>query len=103
MSDDNIGVMSGPRLRGRVGPIEEPKEWIGQFCFEISMWTMDGETQVGEPMVFGPFKEEKLAHEEMNRAIKLACEEIEMKVTGQTCGKYFDLKAGGVMKSWNPN
>ncbi len=95
-----VGIMDGPRLRGRVGKVEEPKEWIGKWCFEISMWTMDGETQVGAPMTFGPFETEKEAHQKMNGAIRLACEAIEKKAHGSNCGKYFDLKAGGVMRSW---
>jgi hypothetical protein len=96
-----VGVMDGPRIRGKVGEIEETKEWVGKWCFEISMWTMDGETQIGEPFTFGPFETKKLAHEEMNRAIRLACESVEMGVVGKISGKYFDLKAGGVMKPWN--
>lgn len=96
-----IGVMDGPRIRGKVGAVEAPPELVGQFCFEISMWTMDGETQIGEPMTFGPFKTEKLAHEEMHRATRLACEAVEMGVVGKKSGKYFDLKAGGVMRPWD--
>lgn len=93
-----------PRIRGKVGTIEDPPEWRGQFCFEISMWTLDGETQVGDPIgPFGPYKTEKEAQDALRSATRKACEAVELGVTGQISGKFLDLKNGAVMRPWDEN
>jgi hypothetical protein len=93
-----------PRIRGRVGQASEPKEWAGKFAFEISMWTFDGETQIGDPFgPFGPYDTEAQAKDAMRRACQLASESIEQAMTGKVSGKYLDLKNGGVLRQWEEN
>jgi hypothetical protein len=89
-----------PRIRARVGKISEPQEFKNQWAFEISMWTFDGETQVGELGTFGPYKTEKEAHEKMRLMTQTICESVEHKMTGGISGKYLDLKNGAVMRPW---
>lgn len=89
-----------PRIRGRTAQIETPIEDAGKWVYELSFWEITGEKQIGEPMLFGPFNSEDHAHEEGMRLVQRACETIEKEETGQTSGKYFDLKNGGVMRPW---
>jgi hypothetical protein len=97
-------MMSIPRIRARVGKVDDPPEWRGQWCFEISVWTLDGETQIGNPIgPFGPYKTKKEATEKMNEAVRMCCERAEIMVDGKPSGKYFDLKNGGVMRRWETN
>lgn len=89
-----------PRLRGRVAEIELPIEDKGKFCYELSLWTFDGETQVGEPWLFGPFASEAVAMEKGKEIVKFAAEAIEKDMTGEVSGKFFDLKNGGILRPW---
>ena len=84
-----------PRLRGRVGLGEDNKPY-----FEITMWTLDGETQVGAPLTYGPWANEIEARDQMKIAMQIACEACE-DVTGTTrSGKYLDMKNGGILRPW---
>lgn len=87
-----------PRIRGRVGQDEN-----NQWCFEISVWHLDGEKQVGEPMTFGPWDSEKIAHEEMNRSVRIASEAAEKSMGCEPSGKYIDMKNGGILRPWESN
>ena len=89
-----------PRIRGRVGAADEGQGHDGKWFFEISMWTFDGEAQIGEPFQIGPWDTEEIAHIEMKKAARIASEACETAATGQTSGKYLDMKNGGVLRSW---
>lgn len=90
-----------PRIRGKVGIIDDPPELAGQFAFEISLWDLTGETKIGESFgPFGPFKTDREAQDELKKATKSVCEEIERTETGDVSGRYLDLKNGGVMRPW---
>lgn len=91
-----------PRIRGRAGEIEDG-EHKGMWGYELSMWTLDGETQVGEPWVLGPFKTKEEAQEVGMDAVKLACETIEQGLSGGVSGKYLDLKNGAILRPWDNN
>jgi hypothetical protein len=93
--------MMPPRIRGRLAQIAEPPEDEGKWVFEISMWTFDGEKELGPPFgPFGPFDTEDLAAAEMMRACQMAAEAIEIQTTGEVSGKYLDMKNGGVLRPW---
>lgn len=84
-----------PRIRGRVGTTDD-----GKFGFEISMWTVDGETRIGEPWEFGPFDTEKEAHEEMRKCAKFVADKCQEFKGLKPVDKYFDFKNGGIMRPW---
>lgn len=88
-----------PRIQARVGQATEPKEFEGKWFFEMFLTTLGGGE--GQPMgQFGPWDTEEIAHEEMRRACKLACEAIEEKMAGSKSGKYIDMKTNQ-MRDWN--
>lgn len=93
--------MSIPRLRGRAAQIESPPEDAGKWAYEITVWDLSGEHQVGEPLLFGPYDTEAIACEEGRKNIRRASEAIEEHVTGGVSGKYLDLKNGAIMRPWN--
>lgn len=87
--------MNIPRIRARVGLGEDNK-----YYFEISLWTFDGETKIFDPFTVGPWETEIKAHEEMNKAVQLVCEQIEKSKGLEPSGKYIDLKNGAVLRPW---
>lgn len=102
--------MSIPRIRGKSGQIEhDPKctdancgwhDKDGQWVYEISIWDLSGENQVGSPFIIGPFATQEIAQVEGLRAIQIAAEAIEKAATGGVSGKFLDLKNGAVMRPW---
>lgn len=84
-----------PRIRGRVGQDE-----YGNWVFETSLWTFDGETRIGEPFTFGPWRDEKEAHAEMNKCVQIMSETVEKMNGEEPTGKYIDMKNGGVLTPW---
>lgn len=91
-----------PRLRGKIGVIEAPEDLKGQFAYEITLWNFEGTHQIEKPIgPFGPFKTEAEAAASMKKTMRIACEEIEMRVAGETSGHYMDLKNGGVTRPWD--
>lgn len=91
-----------PRIRGKVGQIEEPEELKDKWCFNLSLWTFDGETQIGEPFgPFGPFDSEEIAQKELMIAARVACEGIEKAAGFEPSGKYIDLKANAILRPWD--
>jgi hypothetical protein len=92
--------MSIPRIRGRVGQIEEPYLDAGKWAFEISIWDLTGEHQVGEPIgPIGPYDTQELALSELKKATKLCCD----VATGEPSTRYLDMKNGGIMRPWEEN
>lgn len=77
-----------PRIRARVGQGDDKK-----FYFEISMWNFTGTEMIGgEPVgTFGPWKDEKEAHEKMNEAVELACK----AATNGEANGFVDFKNNG--------
>lgn len=80
--------MNVPRIRGRVGRGDDTK-----WYFELSLWNFEGTVMQGnEPLgTFGPFNSKKLAFQEMNRAVEIACKGVS---NGEATG-YVDFKNGG--------
>lgn len=95
----NNNASPPPRIKGRVGSVDEG-EFKGTFFFEIAMFDFYGEKQVGEPMTFGPYKNEPEARAEMMKAVRLACDTIETAVDGKPSVRFMDMKNGGVMRNW---
>lgn len=92
--------MSISRIRSRSGIIEEGKD-VGKWAFEVSLWTFDGEHQVGEPFgPFGPFDSQLEAIEESKRCVQLIAEVLEKTEGQKPSGKYIDFKNGGVLRNW---
>ena len=93
-------MLTPPRIRARAGQGDD-----GKWYFEVGLWTLDGETQVGdEPMgTFGPWESEAECRREMRRACELACNAIEESVTGKASGKFIDMNQNGKLRSWNEN
>lgn len=92
--------MIPPRIRGRTAEIEEPIEDAGKFVYEITIWDLNGEKQISEPMLFGPFDTEAIAKEQGYEIARRVCQGMEKQMTGSTSNKYLDLKNGAVMRSW---
>lgn len=88
-----------PRIRARVGQATEPPEMAGKYFVELSLWTLDGETLIGDWNI-GPWDTEEIAKKEMMRATQLVSQGIEKEMTGKMSDRYFDLKNGGVMRPW---
>lgn len=96
--------MNIPRIRCKSGQIESPPELAGKWCFTVSLWTFDGETQIGDDIgPFGAFDTQEQAINESKKAAQMACEDIEKNVDGKVSGKYLDMKNGGIMRSWVEN
>lgn len=91
-----------PRIRGRSGLIESG-EHKDKWGYELSLWTLDGETQIGGPWQLGPFKTKEEAQEAGMDATRLACETIEKGIDGKVSGKYLDFKNGAILRPWNNN
>ena len=88
-----------PRIQGKIGTVEDPPEFAGQFCFQLFLSTMGG----GEPESlgqWGPFKTEPEAKRAMMEMTRVACEAIEKSVDGKTSGKYIDMK-DNTIKKWD--
>ena len=84
-----------PRIRGKVGIMDYPKDLVGKFAFEISMWTFDGETRIGEPFgPFGPFDTEQQAQDELRKAVRFVCETLEKDAGLEPSGNFLDMKNG---------
>lgn len=96
--------MNPPRIRAQSFQFESPTEWKDKWGFEISMWSLDGETRIGDAIgMFGPFDTQEMAVAASKDAAKLVCEDIEKRMTGEVSGKYLDLKNGAVLRSWMEN
>lgn len=90
-----------PRIRGKIGQATEPDDVKGKWFYEISLWSFDGETQLGDPFgPFGPFETRVLAADALEHAAKNCAQIIEREQTGKVSGKYLDFKNGGVMRKW---
>lgn len=93
-----------PRIRGRLAQFDEPKEWKDKWCFEISVWTFDGETQIGEPIgPFGPYETKAEAAQELKRAARLAAESCEKGLGFEPSGRFMDMKNGAIVRPWDDN
>lgn len=90
-----------PRLRARVGEVEDPPEYKGQFCFEVFLtWPGEGEgRKLGD---WGPFKTEKLAKQKMREMVKEMSQLVEKEMTGDNSGQYLDMKTNEI-RSWDEN
>lgn len=94
----------GPfRIRTQSGQIESPPELAGKWAFEISFWSLDGETKLNAMGPFGAFETQKEAITESKKAARMASEEFEKAIVGKTSGKYFDMKNGGTLRPWDEN
>lgn len=93
--------MTAPvRLKGKVAQAEPGQGFDHKWFFTLFMFTLDNQ-QIGSPCgPFGPYETEALALEEMKGALKVCCEEIELKLTGQVSGHYIDMQNGGVVRPW---
>lgn len=85
-----------PRIRGQVGQAIEDRKWY----FEISIWTFDGEKQIGKPFLFGPHETKEIADQELKKKTQEVCEIIEKNAGCEPSGKYLDMKNGGVLRPW---
>jgi len=82
-----------PRIRAKTGQGSDNK-----WYFEISLWDFSGEHMIGdEPLgTFGPWDSEKIAKQEMNKAVELVCKTAS---EGQANG-YIDMKNGGKFRKF---
>lgn len=88
-----------PRIRGRSGIIEDG-DYKGKWAYEISFWELTGENQIFEPIELGPFNTKEESLKQGHAAIKEICEMFEEKLTGETSGKFLDLKNGAILRPW---
>ena len=89
-----------PRIQARVGQASEPADVAGKWFFEMFLSSLGGGNEPLSMGQFGPWDTEEIAHKEMRRACKLACETIEEKMSGQKSGKYIDMKTNET-RDWN--
>jgi hypothetical protein len=90
-----------PRIRGRVGQVNEPEEMKGKWVFELELTTLGGGDANVLPLgIFGPYQTEAEAHKKLQEASRTVCEEIERKMMGKSSGKYIDMKTNEV-RSWD--
>lgn len=95
-----------PRIRGCAGQadVDDPSHPdFGKWFYQVSLWTLDGETRVGDPWLFGPFESEAKACERGKQIIRDLSEHLEKEFTGKASGKFLDLKNGGVLRPWEEN
>lgn len=90
--------MKVPRLQGKIGVLEEPPEWKGQFGFEIYL-TFMGEGRGNRMGLWAPFKTEQEARVELRKVSREMSETIEMEMTGKISGQYLDMKTNE-MRNW---
>lgn len=89
-----------PRIRGVAGEIMDGPD-AGKWIYEISVWTLGGETQLFEPWMLGPFESRRQAQDVGRDATKTVCEAVEKAIgDGTISGKYLDMKNGGVLRPW---
>lgn len=88
-----------PRIRARIGTVEEPPELKGQFCFEVFL-ALSGEGEGQKMGDFGPFKTEALAKTRMREVCRTMSETIEKEITGKVSGKYLDIKTNE-FRNWD--
>lgn len=93
------------RIRARSGQIENEGPDKDKWAFEVSLWTLDGETMVGEPFgPYGTFDTQDEAIAESRKMVELISKEMSKRMNnGQPSDKYFDLKNGGVLRDWKEN
>jgi hypothetical protein len=89
-----------PRIRGQVGQAIEG-EHKDKWFYYASIWTLDGEKQIGDVFQVGPFDTEKMACEKGRELVKFISDQIEKQETGEVSGKYLDMKNGGVLRPWD--
>ena len=89
-----------PRIRGKIGQCVESddRSLIGKWFFDLYLTTLGGGEgyHMGQ---FGPFETEKIAQDELMNASKIACEEVEKSLTGESSGEYIDMK-DNKRKAW---
>jgi hypothetical protein len=85
-----------PRIRGKVGVIEEPLSEKGKYAFSVWVNDVSDQTEVDEQNPdfgpFGPFKTQRQAKRGLERVAKIICQTFEKRTFGKTSGKYLDLK-----------
>jgi hypothetical protein len=94
-----------PRIRGRVGLIEEhtdPK-FNGKWIAEMFLGMLgDGDPAAegkAPDFTFGPFDTQKEAEDLLSMACRDACDVAELAITGEKSGKYLDMKDNR-LKAW---
>lgn len=93
--------MTLPRIRGRVGQASaDSPEHAGKWFFELSIWDLTGEHQIGDSWDIGPWETEEIALQELKRGTRLVAETMEKAATGRVSGTYLDLKNGAVLRPW---
>lgn len=91
-----------PRIRGRVAQIDAPGDKDdNKFVYEITIWNLAGETQICDPILFGPYETEAIAKENGRIKVKDMCNFIEKEETGEISGRFLDLKNGAIMRPWD--
>lgn len=102
--EGQMNIQSVPRIRGRLAQYELPEEYKDKWCFEISVWTFDGEKQFGDPIgPIGPFDTEEIAKRELKLAVRIAAESCEKAMGQDPSGKFMDMKNGGIVRPWENN
>lgn len=90
-----------PRIRGKLGQIEEPLEDKGKWVFALGIWDLNGEKLLADLGIFGPYETEVLAKQEMKKSVRDVVQGYEKFLTGTTSERYLDLKNGAVLRSWD--
>lgn len=91
------------RVRARVGEATPGQGHDGKYFFEISIWDVAGIESAGPPWVLGPWETEKIAFNEMRKAVKVVSDVISKAEGGKESDAYLDLKNGGVLRKFEEN
>lgn len=90
-----------PRIRGKVGQIEEPIEDRGKYAFTLWLTTVGG-GEGKELGTWGPYPTEAEAKAEMKKTAQVAVEAWEIHSTGSKSGKYIDMQTNE-LRRWEEN
>jgi hypothetical protein len=90
-----------PRIRGKVGQIETPKEQKGKWAFTVWI-TSFGEGEGKVVTTQGPFDTAKQALDELRKCARVVSEFYEKAFTGKVSGQFIDMKTNE-LRNWEEN
>lgn len=88
-----------PRIKGKVGVIENPAEHSGQWAFSIDIFSLTNEPMGRLLGPVGPFPTEQEAADELKVCIRKACEVYQKEIGVEVTNQYFDMNTQEV-RQW---
>jgi len=88
--------MIQPRIRTKIGQIEEPAEIAGQWAVNVTAWNLEGTVKLEDLGVFGPFETESKAREQSRSIVQTIVETLQEKQGFAPTGDFIDMKSGEI-------